>query len=117
MAGRGQRYLRREELDIACLERNGVVSIDIAGCFKAEDVVEIDPLCAPVNVGEVIGPGEAGVVLLEVGLFQKGVGLLDGGDIVSAERFEEAILMGTVGAFDAALGLGRARMDHIDPQS
>ena len=99
-----------------CTECNGVVSIDIAGCFKAEDVVEVDAFCAAVNIGEVIRAGEAGIVLLEVGRVQKGIGIVNGGNVHSSESLDETILMGTVGAFDPTFGLGRMRVNDIDPE-
>jgi hypothetical protein len=104
-------------LNIARTEGDRVVAIDIARGLKAKDVVEIDPFRAPVHVREMICLGETGIVLVEIGLVEETVGILDGGDVVSAEGLNETILMGTVGAFDSALGLGRVCMDdvHAEP--
>ena len=61
--------------------------------------------------------GEPSIVLLEIGGLEKAVGLLDGGDVVPAECFDESVLMGAVGTLDAPLGLGRARMDDVHAQA
>lgn len=99
-----------------CIERDGVVIVDGARGLKAEDVVEIDAVSAAVNIGEMIVPGEASIVLLEIGILKKAVGIIDGGDVVPAECFDESVLMGAIGTLDAPLCLGRARMDHVNAQ-
>ena len=115
---RGRQWcLRGQELDEVCAEGDGVIAVDTPGCFEAEDVVEVDALGAAVDIREVVGTGEAGVMLLEIGGLEIAVGIIDGGDGVSAECFDKTVLMGPVGAFDPPLGLGRSGMDDIDAQS
>ena len=71
---------RGQELDEVCAEGDGVIVVDTPGCFEAEDVVEVDALGAAVDIREVVGTGEAGVMLLEIGDLEIAVGILDGGD-------------------------------------
>jgi len=90
-------------LNVPSIEGERIIVIDVSGCFKAEDVLEVDALRAAVDIREMISPGKTGIVLLEIGLVEKAVCILDGGDIASAEGLDETVLMGTVGAFDPAL--------------
>jgi hypothetical protein len=60
--------------------------------------------------------GEALVVLGQV-TRQEGVGLVDGLSFGEAELRDEAVLVGLIGAFDTALGLGREGWDEEDAEA
>ena len=94
------------ELDVVGIERDGVIVVDIARCFKAEDVLEIESLGRSVNVREMVLVCEAVIVLAEIDLIEEAVCILDRCDVVPAERFDEAVLMGSVGALNTSFGLG-----------
>ena len=59
--------------DLQCLRfvLDGHVLTYNAVLFEAKDVWEIEMRCWPVNVFQPVGPGESGVVLLEILLIEK----------------------------------------------
>ena len=95
-----------EQLDVLSIQRDGIIVIDVASGFKAEDVGQVDTLGGAMNIGQMVVLGKAGIVIVEIGAFEKSIGVVDGGNVVAAESLNEAVLMSTVGAFNAALGLG-----------
>ena len=106
MTGRRQRSSRGMELDEVGIERDGVIVVDIARRFKTEDVLEIESFGRSVNVREVILACEASIVLAEIDTIEEAVSILDRCDVVPAECFDEAVLMGSVGALNTSFGLG-----------
>ena len=68
------------------------------------------------NVGEVVGGGEATVVLVGEGCLQEVIGLLDGRHVLFPEELDETVLLSAIGTFDTALGLGRMGTDMPDAE-
>jgi hypothetical protein len=116
-AWRGQRSLRSQELDELSVEGNGPVVVDLPSVLQAEDVVEVDAVSGTMDIGKPLSVSEASVVVIgEEGLKQM-VGLVDGGDVLFAQIFDETILMSAIGSFDTPLGLGRMSIDTMDTKA
>jgi len=103
------------ELDPAGPEADGVVVGHDAGVATAEEGREIAGDGAPGGGDVGGGVGEAAV---EVGeeRGEEGVGRLEGGDAAQPQLADEAVLQRLPEAFDAALGLRRARGDEPDTE-
>lgn len=106
VTGRWQWSLRGMELDVVGIECDGVIVVDIAGCFKTEDVLKIESLGRSVNVREVALMCKVSIVLVEIDTIEEAICIVDRCDVVPAERFDEAVLMGAVGALNTPFGLG-----------
>jgi len=112
-----QGSLRLQELDKLSVEGDGPVVMDLAGVFKAEDIVEVDASSGAVDVGKSFGMSKASVVVIGEEALKQLVGFCDGGDVVFAQVFDETILMGSIGSFDAALGLGGMSIDALNTKT
>ena len=99
------------------VERDGPVIVDLPGILKAEDVVEVDTSGGTVDVSNGLGMSEASVVVIDEEGLQDEVSVVDGGDVLFAQVFDETILMRAIGSFDTALGLRGVSMDEVDAES
>jgi len=94
------------------VQGNGVIVVDSARGFKAEDVVEVDSIGRAVNVSQAVRTSKADVVLGSVGLFKETIGSLNSADALATESFDETVLMGAVTSFDTTFGLRGMGQDH-----
>ena len=85
--------------------------MDLAGVLEAKDVVQIDASGRAMDVGKSLGMSEASVVVIDEERLEETIGLIDGRDVLFAQVFDEAILMGSIGSFDTAFGLGGMSID------
>jgi arginine repressor len=106
-----------EELNELSIKRDGPVIMDLPGVLKAEDVVEVDANSGAVEVGKSFGMCEALVVVIDEEGLENVVCVIDGGDVLFAQVFDETILLRAVGSFDTALGLRGVSVDEVDTES
>lgn len=102
------------QLNELSVERNGVIVVDTPGGFKAEDVVKVKTVRRSMDVSESVRASKAAVVFVEIDVFKKVIGSLDGADGMSAKRFDKSVLMSTIGSFDTSFGLWRMSNDHAN---
>lgn len=116
-ARRRQRSLRSQELDELSVKRDRPVVVNLTGLFKAEDIVEVDAGSRAMDVSEAFNVSEASVMVIGEEAFQHDIGIVDGGDVMFAQEFDETVLMGAIGTFDTSLGLGRMGVDAVDTKT
>jgi len=85
----------------------------LASLLEAEDVVEVEATCWTMDVGEPIRVSEAPVVIVGEEAFEQLVGIVDRGDVLFPQVFDEAILMRPIGSFDTPFGLRRMGVNKV----
>ena len=83
-------------MDELTTERDCEVVVETTGCFKAEDVVKVDPISRAMDVFETFQASKADIVFFEIDVFKESVGSVDAADVVTAKGFDESVLMSTV---------------------
>ena len=93
------------------VQGNGPIVVDVACVFEAEDVVQVNTVSRAMDVGEAICVCKALVVVIGVEGFKETISLVDGGDVLFPQGFDESILMCSIGALDTSSGLWRVGSD------
>ena len=73
----GQRIIGPQELDEGVVEGDRGVVMDLAYCFKAEDVLEIEANSRTVNVIKALRSGKALIMVVDIGFFEISVSIVD----------------------------------------
>ena len=111
------RSFRTQKLNEPRVEGDGPVIVNLAGILKAEDVLKVDTSSGTMEVRQVLGMSKASVVVIDEEGLQDVVTVIDGGDVLFAQIFDETILLRAVGSFDTALGLRGVSVDEVDTKS
>jgi hypothetical protein len=72
-----QRIIGPQELDEGVIKSNGRVVMDLTRSLKAEDVFKIKTKRRAVNVIKAFGVGKALIMLVDIGLFEVSVRIVD----------------------------------------
>ena len=111
------RSFRTQKLNEPRVEGDGPVIVNLAGILKAEDVLKVDTSSGTMEVRQVLGMSKASVVVIDEEGLQDVVTVIDGGDVLFAQVFDETILMSAIRSLDTALSLRRVSVDEMDAES